>query len=70
LPTAILALVNLGEKLDDGVPRVIGPLAIRNRQAAGPLKVLGDGFTGAAFVLAIFLRAPLARLAARAGVSL
>jgi dipeptide/tripeptide permease len=28
------------------------------------------GFTGSAFVLAIFLRPPLARLAARAGVSL
>jgi hypothetical protein len=28
------------------------------------------GFTGAVFVLPIFLRAPLARLAARAGVSL
>jgi hypothetical protein len=35
--------VDLGEKLDDGAPRVIGPLAIRNWQSAGHLKVLGDG---------------------------
>ena len=39
----LLPPVDLGQELNDVAPRIVGALAVRHRQAAGPLEILGDG---------------------------